>query len=33
MHGKGKIHYIEFLSNSEEEYDVVHLQNMEVTQA
>jgi len=30
--GKGKIHYIEVLSNSEEEDDVGHLQNMEVTQ-
>jgi hypothetical protein len=31
--GKGKIHYIEVLSNSEEEEDEVgHLQNMEVTQ-
>jgi hypothetical protein len=33
MHGKGKIHYIEVLSDSEEEDDVGHLQNMEVTQA
>jgi hypothetical protein len=32
MHGKGKIHYIEVLSDSEEEDDVGHLQNMEVTQ-
>jgi hypothetical protein len=31
--GKGNIHYIEFLSNSEEEDNVVHIQNMEVTQA
>jgi hypothetical protein len=31
--GKGKIHYIEVLSDSEEEDDVGHLQNMEVAQA
>jgi len=31
--GKGKIHYIEVLSDNEEEIDVGHLQNMEVTQA
>jgi hypothetical protein len=31
--GKGKIQYIEVLSNSEEEDDVGHLQNMEVAQA
>jgi hypothetical protein len=30
--GKGKIHYIEVLSNSEDEDDVGHFQNMEVTQ-
>jgi hypothetical protein len=29
--GKGKIYYIEVLSDSEEEDDVGHLQNMEVT--
>jgi hypothetical protein len=29
--GKGKIHYIEVISYSEEEDDVGHLQNMEVT--
>jgi hypothetical protein len=31
--GKGKIHYIEVPSDSEEEDDVGHLQNMEVAQA
>jgi hypothetical protein len=31
--GKEKIHYIEVLSDSEEEDDVGHLQNMEVAQA
>jgi hypothetical protein len=28
---KGKIHYIEVLSNSEVEDDIVHMQNMEVS--
>ena len=31
--GKEKLHYIEFISDSEEEYGVGHVQNMEVTQA
>jgi hypothetical protein len=30
--GKGKIHYIEVLSDSEEEDDVGHIQKIEVTQ-
>jgi len=33
MHEERKIHYIEVLSDNEEEGDVGHLQNMEVTQA